>query len=67
VPILENLKSKGLIDQYLSPKHTRHTFITLSLKKGTEVTDIAALVGNSAETIWKHYAASSRDIIVEDF
>ncbi len=67
VPILTNLKSKGLIDQYLSPKHTRHTFITLSLKKGTEVTDIATLVGNSAETIWKHYAASSRDIIVEDF
>lgn len=67
VPILMALKKQGLIDQYLALKHTRHTFITLSLKSGTDVTDIATLVGNSAETIWKHYAASARDITVEDF
>lgn len=67
VPILDSLKNKGLIDQYLPPKHTRHTFITLSLKSGLQVTDIATLVGNSAETIWKHYAASAKEIKIEDF
>jgi integrase len=67
VPILHSLEKKGQIEQYLAPKHTRHTFISLSLRSGKEVTDIAKLVGNSAETIWKHYAATARDITVEDF
>lgn len=67
VPILTALENKGHISQYLPPKHTRHTFITLSLREGKDVTDIAKLVGNSAETIWKHYAAAARDITVEDF
>lgn len=67
LPILHALKEKGKISQYLPPKHTRHTFITLSLRSGTDVTDIAKLVGNSADTIWRHYASASKEIIVEDF
>lgn len=67
LPILTTLEQKGKINQYLPPKHTRHTFITLSLRSGTDVTDIAKLVGNSADTIWRHYASASREIIVEDF
>lgn len=66
-PILTGLKRKGIIDQYLPPKHTRHSFITLSLRNKVDVTDIAKLVGNSADTIWRHYAAAGRDIEVEDF
>lgn len=66
-PILTGLQNKGVIDHYLPPKHTRHSFITLSLRNKVEVTDIAKLVGNSADTIWRHYAAASRDIEVEDF
>jgi integrase len=48
VPILDALQKKGHISQYLPPKHTRYTFITLSLREGKDVTDIAKLVGNSS-------------------
>lgn len=66
-PIVKGLEKKGLIAQYLPPRHTRHTFITLLLKQNKNVIDIAKLVGNSADTIWRHYAAASVDIEVEDF
>jgi hypothetical protein len=32
-----------------------------------DVTDIAALSGNSATTIWKHYAAAAKEIKIQDF
>jgi integrase len=66
-PIVEGLFKRGQIDQCLPPKHTRHTFITISLRDGMEVTDIAALSGNSATTIWKHYAAAAKEIQIQDF
>lgn len=34
----------------------RHTFITLCLEAGVPVTQVAQWVGNSPQTIWKHYA-----------
>ncbi|MDB9509758.1 tyrosine-type recombinase/integrase [Kamptonema animale CS-326] len=34
----------------------RHTFITLCLEAGVPVTQVAKWVGNSPQTIWKHYA-----------
>jgi integrase len=55
------------IERYLPPSHTRHTFITLALKAGVPVADVAKLVGNSPDTIWKHYAQATRDIILPDF
>ena len=53
---------KKIIDSlpiaYRSPYHTRHTFITLCLERGLDAKDVARLVGNSAEIIYKHYAGS---------
>ncbi|MEO1561772.1 MAG: site-specific integrase, partial [Cyanobacteria bacterium J06632_19] len=46
---------------------TRHTFITLALKNGMNVKDVARLVGNSPEIIYRHYAGQSREIVVPDF
>jgi integrase len=34
----------------------RHTFISFCLGKGVQVQQVAAWVGNSARTIWEHYA-----------
>jgi len=43
---------------YRSPYHTRQTFITLCLENGLDAKDVARLVGNSAEIIYKHYPGS---------
>lgn len=40
----------------------RHTFITLALESGMDAKDVAALVGNSAEVIYKHYASAKRQL-----
>lgn len=42
--------------QYRSVYNTRHTFISLCLEAGVKVTQVAQWVGNSADTIWRHYA-----------
>lgn len=49
------LKDIGM--SYRKPYCTRHTFITLCLESGMSVKDLARLVGNSPEVIYKHYAA----------
>lgn len=41
---------------YRSSYNTRHTFITICLENEIPVTQIASWVGNSAKTIWGHYA-----------
>jgi len=41
---------------YRSSYNTRHTFITICLDNQIPVTQVAAWVGNSAKTIWSHYA-----------
>ena len=57
---------KGLDIPYRTPYSTRHTFITLCLEKGIDAKDVARWVGNSAEIIYKHYAASRRDLAVPE-
>lgn len=49
---------------YRVPYNCRHTFITLCLDAGVPVTQVAAWVGNSTQTIWKHYAGlvSTREV-----
>ncbi len=42
--------------------HTRHTAITAMLRAGMPVEDVAKLVGNSPEMIYKHYAGHSRTL-----
>ncbi|MEL6900247.1 MAG: hypothetical protein AAFP07_04785 [Cyanobacteria bacterium J06606_4] len=61
-PVLEGLKI-----EYRKPYQTRHTFITLALEHGLNAKDVAKLVGNSAEVIYWHYAASKREVAVPEF
>ncbi|OUC14016.1 MAG: hypothetical protein B0A82_14640 [Alkalinema sp. CACIAM 70d] len=65
--IVKPLAQSRQIDRYLPPSHTRHTFITLAIQAGMTVTDVAKLVGNSPETIWKHYAQAAKTIEIPEF
>jgi len=66
-PVVMALVEAGQVRKYLPTKHTRHTFITLALEAGMDPKDVAALVGNTAEVIYKHYAAPKPSIIVPEF
>jgi len=67
-PILE-----GLDIRYRKLYQTRHTFITLALEATGEhgerldAKDVARLVGNSPEVIYKHYAGKKRELFVPEF
>ncbi len=61
-PVLEHLELN-----YRKPYQTRHTFITLALEHGLDAKDVARLVGNSPEIIYKHYAGNKRDLFVPEF
>ncbi|MEM6424529.1 MAG: tyrosine-type recombinase/integrase [Cyanobacteria bacterium P01_D01_bin.128] len=45
---------------------TRHTFITLCLEAGIDAKDVARLVGNSPEVIYRHYAGNKRNLQVPE-
>ncbi|GAP99141.1 site-specific integrase [Leptolyngbya sp. NIES-2104] len=66
-PVLEELVDESEIREYLPLKHCRHTFITLALEAGIEVKDVAALVGNSPDVIYRHYAAKKPDLDLPEF
>jgi integrase len=57
----------GLGIEYRKPYQTRHTFVTLALENGLDVKDVARLVGNSPEIIYKHYAGNKRDLFIPEF
>jgi integrase len=65
--VVKSLVTTGQVRDYLPLKNTRHTFITLALEAGLDPKDVAYLVGNSPEVIYKHYAAVKRNLIVPDF
>jgi integrase len=44
----------------------RHSYITFCLDAGMDAKDVAKLVGNSTEIIYKHYAGAKRDLIAPD-
>ncbi|MCS7031926.1 MAG: site-specific integrase [Gloeomargarita sp. SKYG116] len=58
------LKQAGV--RYRKPYQVRHTFITMALQRGLSVQDVAKLVGNSAEVIYRHYAGASRELVVPE-
>ncbi|MBE9155977.1 DUF3596 domain-containing protein [Nodosilinea sp. LEGE 06152] len=58
---------KGLGIEYRKPYQTRHTFITLALENGLDAKDVARLVGNSPEVIYRHYAGNKRELFVPEF
>ena len=59
--VIVDLMKQGKIKTYLKPYATRHTFITLQLKVGVTPANVAQLVGNSPEMIYKHYASVDDD------
>lgn len=50
-----------LLIEYRSVYNTRHTFVSLCLEAGVKVTQVAQWVGNSSDTIWRHYAGLIRE------
>lgn len=61
------LAERNEIDHYRRFYNTRHTFITLCMQKGIDVPTIAKWVGNSPETIYKHYAGWDKDATAPEF
>lgn len=57
----------GLDITYRKPYQTRHTFITLALENGLDAKDVARLVGNSPEVIYRHYVGNRRELFVPEF
>ncbi|MEG4324713.1 tyrosine-type recombinase/integrase [Microcoleus sp. herbarium5] len=53
--VVRQLADEGKISGYLSPYHTRHTFITLMAHAGTDLLLLATACGNSVEIIQRHY------------
>lgn len=58
---------EGLDITYRKPYQTRHTFITLALENGLDTKDVARLVGNSPEIIYRHYTGNKRELFVPEF
>jgi integrase len=48
--------------EHRSLYQTRSTFITMALRMGMPVQDVARLAGNEAYMTLKHYAGISRDL-----
>lgn len=66
--IINELVQQGKVKQYLKPYATRHTFITHQINKGVQAHVIAGWVGNSADTIWRHYFDGKQDdVMAYDF
>jgi integrase len=45
----------------------RHTYITFCLDSGMDAKDVAKLVGNSPEMIYRHYAGVKKDLMAPGF
>jgi integrase len=59
--VIEDLMKQGKIKTYLKPYATRHSFITWQLKAGVTPANVAKIVGNSPEMIYKHYVSADED------
>jgi integrase len=59
------LKALGIKERNIY--QTRHSYITFCIASGMSVKDVAKLVGNSPEIIYKHYLGGNRDLIAPDF
>ena len=55
------LLQKGKLKFYLKPYATRHSFINWQLKEGETPANVAKLVGNSPEIIYRHYVSADND------
>jgi len=66
-PVSNALIRDGKVERYLPQYNIRHTFITLALEHGLDAKDVARLVGNSPEVIYRHYAGNKRELFVPEF
>jgi integrase len=57
---------KELRIDYRKPYQMRHSFITLCLEAGVNVKDVAKMVGNSPEVIYRHYAENRARVTIPD-
>lgn len=64
--VVTRLVESGKVNQYLKPSSTRHTFITLQAKEGVDLKLLADSVGNSVDTIYKHYLSSDKSAYFKD-
>ncbi|WP_377478885.1 MAG: hypothetical protein P2A85_09110 [Microcoleus anatoxicus] len=64
--VVTQLVEQGAIGCYLSPYHTRHTFITLQAQSGTDLLLLATACGNSVEVIQRHYLGIDTDVNLAD-
>lgn len=64
--VVTALVESGAIDCYLSPYHTRHTFITLQAHAGTDLLLLATACGNSVEVIQRHYLGIDTTVQLTD-
>jgi len=59
--VIEKLIREGKVQAYLKPYAMRHSFITWQLAAGMTPANVAKLVGNSPEVIYKHYVSAEKD------
>jgi integrase len=59
--LIARLIEQGKVKTYLKPYATRHSFITWQLKAGQTPANVAALVGNTADVIYKCYVSADED------
>jgi integrase len=64
--VVTQLANEGKISCYLSPYHTRHTFITLQAQSGTDLLLLATACGNSVEVIQRHYLGIDTTVEMTD-
>jgi integrase len=62
--VIEILAKEGKVGHYLKPYSTRHSFITWQLAHGMTPANVAKLVGNTPEMIYKHYVSADEDTSV---
>ncbi|MEG4535180.1 tyrosine-type recombinase/integrase [Microcoleus sp. D2_18a_D3] len=53
--VVTQLVEEGKISTYLSPYHTRHTFITLQARAGIDLTLLASICSTGVDKIHQHY------------
>jgi integrase len=66
-PTLEALVNEGKINYYGPQYHARHSAITLMLRAGLPIEDVAYLTRTSRKTIMEHYAARTRKVSVPEY
>ncbi len=65
--IVTQLVKENKVKRYRTQYNTRHTFITCCLEERVSIPQIAKWVGNSPETILKHYAGIINKVLVPEF